>query len=83
MNSPNLGVIALIASAHNKSRNKVSKVTHAFICNGEATVQGEGQLYCTEWSYSPAIQIPALCENLLYLHLKESRVLVIKANKNL
>ena len=35
-------LVTLISCSMQERRNKVSKVTHAFICNGGATVQGEG-----------------------------------------
>ena len=45
-----MGSGPLIASAHNKLRNKVGKVKQAFIHNDGATVQGEDRLYRTELS---------------------------------
>ena len=54
-----------------KKGDKVRKEETSFILNGGATVQGEDHKdYHTEWSLSPAIELPALQYNLLYLHLK-------------
>ena len=53
-----------------KIRSKDCKQETLFILNGGVTVQGEGyEDYHTEWSFSPAIELPALQYNLLYLHL--------------
>ena len=52
-----------------KIRSKVRKEETSFIMNGGVTVQGEGcKDYRTEWSLSPAIELPALqyIYNLLY-----------------
>ena len=50
-----------------KIRHKIRKETTSFIPNGEVTVQGEGRKdYCTEWSFSPAIELPALHESIIY-----------------
>ena len=50
-----------------KIRSKDCKETTSFIPNGRVTVQGEGlKDYRTEWSLSPAIELPALQYNLLY-----------------
>ena len=44
-----------------KIRDKDCKEETSFILNGGATVQGEGhKSYHTEWSLSPAIELPAL-----------------------
>ena len=49
-----------------KKGDKVCKEETSFILNGRATVQGEGRKdYRTEWSLSPAIELPALQYNLL------------------
>ena len=48
-----------------KIRHKVCKET-TFIPNGRVTVQGEGRKdYHTEWSISPAIELPALHESII------------------
>ena len=53
-----------------KIRSKDCKEETSFIPNGGVTVQGEGPKdYHTEWSFSPAIELPALQCNLLYLYL--------------
>ena len=49
-----------------KIRSKDCKEETSFILNGGVTVNGEGH---EEWSFSPAIEFPALQYNLLYLHL--------------
>ena len=49
-----------------KIRSKDCKEETSFIPNGRVTVQGEGRKDChTEWSFSPAIELPALQYNLL------------------
>ena len=48
-----------------KIRHKACKETTSFIPNGGVTVQGEGRKdYHTEWSFSPAIELPALHESI-------------------
>ena len=48
-----------------KIRSKDCKEETSFIPNGRVTVQGEGcKDYRTEWSLSPAIELPALQYNL-------------------
>ena len=52
-----------------KIRDKDCKEETSFILNGRATVQGEGlKNYHTEWSLSPAIELPALHKSII-LHL--------------
>ena len=49
-----------------KIRHKVHKETTSFILNGRVTVQGEGcKDYSTEWSFSPAIELPALHKSII------------------
>ena len=49
-----------------KIRHKAHKETTSFILNGGVTVQGEGHKdYHTEWSFSPAIELPALHESII------------------
>ena len=71
--SPLAGKIFLTPSNRlvgHKIRDKAHKEETSFILNGRATVQGEGRKdYHTEWSLSPAIELPALQYNLLYLFL--------------
>ena len=51
-----------------KIRHKVRKDRTSFIPNGGVTVQGEGHKdYHTEWSFSPAIELPALHESIITL----------------
>ena len=47
-----------------KIRQKAHKEETSFILNGRATVQGHKD-YHTEWSLSPAIELPALHESIL------------------
>ena len=58
------GIIFLTPSnrlVSHKIRHKACKETTSFIPNGGVTVQGEGHKdYHTEWSLSPAIELPAL-----------------------
>ena len=65
------GKIFLIPSnrlVSHKKRHKARKETTSFIPNGGVTVQGEGRKdYCTEWSFSPAIELPALHESIIIL----------------
>ena len=60
-----------------KIRSKDCKKETSFIQNGGVTVQGE---VCkdnrTEWSLSPAIELPALQYNLLYAPLGEEGFLL-------
>ena len=50
-----------------KIRSKDCKEEPSFIPNGGVTAQGEGHKdYHTEWSFSPAIELPALQNNLLW-----------------
>ena len=49
-----------------KKRHKARKETTSFIPNGGVTVQGEGRKdYHREWSFSPAIELPALHESII------------------
>ena len=49
-----------------KIRSKDCKEETSFIPNGGVTVQGEGHKdYRTEWSFSPAIELPALHESII------------------
>ena len=49
-----------------KIRDKAHKETTSFIPNGGVTVQGESHKdYHTEWSLSPAIELPALHESII------------------
>ena len=51
-----------------KIRHKARKETTSFIPNGRVTVQGEGRKdYRTEWSFSPAIELPALHESIIIM----------------
>ena len=49
-----------------KIRHKVRKETTSLIPNGRVIVQGKGHRdYRTEWSFSPAIELPALHESII------------------
>ena len=49
-----------------KIRDKDCKEETSFILDGGATVQGEGHKnYHTEWSLSPAIELPALHKSII------------------
>ena len=49
-----------------KIRGKDCKEETSFILDGGATVQGEAHKnYCTEWSLSPAIELPALHKSII------------------
>ena len=50
-----------------KIRHKVCKET-SFTPNGRVTVQGEGHKdYCTERSFSPAIELPVLHHSIIFV----------------
>ena len=60
-------------------RHKAHKETTSFILNGGVTVQAEGHMdYHTEWSFSPAIELPTLHESIIVKEKRKSvRILKI------